>query len=158
MHQYAATQHCTKLERIVITRNETKVSSLVQQSRDWWLLMLFLCTHAAQDGYTMTSVEDKEESSVVFIWVKRPRKYRCCVILHDVEWMSYGMYVLREYVRIRANGSFFFSSSFLFFFNCLKKINSFVSNFSVMSFCQNTKCGDRNLWYSYVVPQDASGI
>ena len=40
---------------------------------------------------------------VVFIRVNRPRKYRCCVILHDVEWMSYNMYVLREYVRIKDN-------------------------------------------------------
>ena len=41
----------------------------------------------------------------VSTWVDRPRKYRCCVVLHDAEWMLYDSYVLREYVRIKANSS-----------------------------------------------------
>lgn len=41
------------------------------------------------------------------------------ILLPDVEWMSYGMHVLREYVRIEDNSSLTFLFEFFFFFEFL---------------------------------------
>lgn len=76
-------QNKQEVQNIVPTINQTKVGSLVQQSRDrdCW------CHSFVRAGCFL---------------VNRPRKYRCCLVLHDVEWMSYAINVLREYVRIMA--------------------------------------------------------
>ena len=39
------------------------------------------------------------------LWVVRCIKNRCCIVFHDVEWLLYLVYVLREWVRIKTNSA-----------------------------------------------------
>lgn len=39
------------------------------------------------------------------LWVVRCIKNRCCIVFHDIEWLLYLVYVLREWVRIKTNNA-----------------------------------------------------